>query len=53
MKYKQVIVIRKDLKMGPGKMVSQGSHASLCAFLNSDNKIRDLWLKDGAKKIVR
>lgn len=30
---KQVIVMRKDLGMRKGKMVSQGSHASLGAFL--------------------
>ena len=33
MEAKQVIVIRKDLKMRKGKMVSQGCHASLGAFL--------------------
>ena len=36
-KVKQVIVIRKDLNMRKGKMVAQGSHASI-AFLT--NKIR-------------
>ena len=33
-KIKQVIVIRKDLKMRKGKMVSQGSHASFGVFLD-------------------
>lgn len=32
-KYKQVIVMRKDLNMRKGKMIAQGSHASLGAFL--------------------
>lgn len=32
-KAKQVIVIRKDLNMRKGKMVAQGSHASLGAVL--------------------
>jgi len=32
MKIKQVIVIRKDLNMRKGKMVAQGSHASLAAI---------------------
>lgn len=31
---KQVIVIRKDLKMRRGKEVAQGSHASMGAILN-------------------
>lgn len=33
--YKQVIVLRKDLKMRKGKMVAQGAHASLAAILGS------------------
>lgn len=32
MKIKQVIVLRKDLNMRKGKMVAQGSHASLAAI---------------------
>lgn len=32
--YKQVIVIRKDLKMRKGKMIAQGAHASLGAIVN-------------------
>ena len=34
MKSKQVIVIRKDLNMRKGKMISQGAHASLKAILD-------------------
>ena len=33
-KMKQVIVIRKDLKMRKGKIVTQGSHASFGVFRN-------------------
>jgi PTH2 family peptidyl-tRNA hydrolase len=33
-KTKQVIVIRKDLNMRKGKMISQGAHASLKAVLD-------------------
>ena len=31
---KQVIVIRKDLKMGKGKIASQACHASMSVFFN-------------------
>lgn len=34
MTHKQVIVIRKDLKMGRGKEIAQGAHASLATILN-------------------
>ena len=37
-KLKQVIVMRKDLNMSKGKMVTQGAHASI-AFLT--NKMKD------------
>ena len=52
MSYKQAIVVRKDLKLGKGKIVSQGSHASLGSFLNANKRIRKVWLKEGSKKIV-
>ncbi len=49
---KQVILIRKDLKMGTGKTSAQCSHASVEAVLKS-NKSKVLnWQLDGAKKIV-
>ena len=35
MSHKQVIVIRKDLNMRKGKMVAQGSHASMKAVIDS------------------
>ena len=34
MTHKQVIVIRRDLKMRRGKEIAQGAHASLAAILN-------------------
>ena len=37
---KQVIVMRKDLNMRKGKMVAQGSHASLAVFINRGLMIR-------------
>jgi PTH2 family peptidyl-tRNA hydrolase len=48
---KQVIVIRKDLNMRKGKMVAQGSHASLMAFLRTDGPIRREWMDKGQTKI--
>lgn len=38
METKQVIVIRKDLNMRKGKMVSTGSHAVMWALLNAGQK---------------
>jgi PTH2 family peptidyl-tRNA hydrolase len=34
---KQVIVMRKDLSMNKGKMIAQGAHASMDAFLSLMN----------------
>lgn len=33
---KQVIIIRKDLKMRKGKMIAQGAHASMKVFLDQE-----------------
>jgi len=49
---KQVIVVRKDLKMSVGKIAAQCCHASLGAFENADKNIIKLWKKSGEKKIV-
>ena len=38
---KQVIIIRKDLKMRKGKMVAQGAHASMKAILDNGYIQRD------------
>jgi len=47
---KQVILVRKDLKMNPGKLASQVAHASLEAALKS-NKLKE-WQKKGTKKVI-
>ena len=52
MQYKQVILVREDLKLPKGKMAAQCSHASVDAALKSDKKLVESWKKDGGKKIV-
>lgn len=49
---KQVIVVNSDLEMSEGKLASQVSHASLNAYLKTDNKKRSDWLSEGGKKVV-
>lgn len=48
---KQVIILRKDLNMRKGKMVAQGSHASLMSYLQANERIRSEWLGSGQTKI--
>jgi peptidyl-tRNA hydrolase, PTH2 family len=48
---KQVIVVRKDLGMRKGKMVAQGSHASLGAYLDCSVADREEWMQTGQTKI--
>ncbi len=50
--YKQVIVVRTDLNLSRGKLAVQVAHAAIIGFLRSDEKIRQLWLDEGQKKIV-
>ena len=52
MTYKQVILLRQDLKLPLGKASSQVAHASVDAVMKSDKRIVDLWKKEGGKKIV-
>lgn len=49
---KQVILVRKDLKMGPGKLAAQVAHGSVEAIFKSDKKKLDKWLEEGMKKVV-
>jgi len=61
---KQIIVMRKDLNMRKGKMISQGAHASMAVILNMGIKIADRfsidplpqatieWLKGSFTKIT-
>lgn len=49
---KQVILMRTDLKMGKGKMIAQGAHASLQATFESNKKLVQNWKNKGMKKIA-
>ena len=50
--YKQVILVREDLKLPPGKLAAQSSHASVDSALKSENQKVKEWKKDGGKKII-
>lgn len=49
---KQVILVRKDLKMPSGKLAAQVSHASVSAVLKSSKDNIEAWEKNGMKKVV-
>ena len=49
-KLKQVIVVRKDLKLSKGKLAAQVAHASITAADKS--KFKDKWLNEGQKKVI-
>ena len=52
MTYKQIILVRQDLKLPKGKLSAQAAHASVEAVLNSDKqKVRE-WRAEGMAKIV-
>lgn len=50
--YKQVILVRQDLKLPKGKACAQAAHASVDAVLKSDKKIVNAWREAGMAKIV-
>lgn len=52
MTYKQVILVRQDLKLPKGKMAAQVAHASVEAVLKSDKSLIKTWRSEGMKKIV-
>lgn len=56
MPYTQVLVVRKDLGMKPGKIAAQAAHASIAAFLKSQERKwgneYEEWLNEGMQKIV-
>jgi len=53
--YKQVIILRKDLKMSKGKAAAQASHAAVAAaikVMREKRKDFDVWWRTGQRKIV-
>jgi PTH2 family peptidyl-tRNA hydrolase len=50
--YKQVILVRADLKLTKGKMAAQVSHASVEALLKSHKDDATEWRGQGMKKVV-
>ncbi|MBS3132781.1 peptidyl-tRNA hydrolase Pth2 [Candidatus Woesearchaeota archaeon] len=52
MPYKQVILVREDLKLPKGKLSVQCSHASVECVLKSERGLVDKWRKEGGKKVV-
>lgn len=52
MSYKQAIVLRKDLKLGFGKAISQACHASIGAMEKADKRAVKAWESGGSKKVV-
>lgn len=52
MEYKQVILIRDDLKLPKGKMAAQAAHASVDAVLKASKNDLSAWKMQGQKKIA-
>lgn len=50
--FKQVILVRTDLKMGKGKVAVQVAHASVEAVLRSSKDKVALWRREGMKKVA-
>ena len=50
--YKQVILVRQDLKLPKGKLSAQVAHASVYALLKTPKKMIDEWRAQGMGKIV-
>jgi peptidyl-tRNA hydrolase, PTH2 family len=53
--YKQIIIVRKDLKITKGKIAAQVAHAAVSAYIKTQKKHTEYassWLEQGQKKIV-
>jgi PTH2 family peptidyl-tRNA hydrolase len=54
-RYKQTIVLRRDLKMSVGKLIAQACHASVESAEQAriHNRLTwDRWRREGAKKVI-
>ncbi|MCK4405386.1 MAG: peptidyl-tRNA hydrolase Pth2 [Hadesarchaea archaeon] len=54
-KYKQVIVVRADLEMSPGKLATQVAHGSVASAERARRGKQEwfkAWLGEGQKKVV-
>ena len=52
MEYKQVILVREDLKLSRGKLAAQVAHAAVATALKSSKEQVSKWLSSGMPKIV-
>lgn len=50
--YKQVIAVRKDLRLDKGKLAVQVAHASLGSYKKANSKAKEEWESEGSKKVV-
>tara|TARA_Y100000310_G_C20663807_1_gene806317 strand:+ start:1599 stop:1952 length:354 start_codon:yes stop_codon:yes gene_type:complete len=51
-RYKQIIIVRQDLKLPKGKLAAQSAHASVDAVLRSEDSLVKRWRQEGMAKIV-
>ncbi len=52
MGYKQVILVRDDLKLPKGKLAVQSAHASSATLIKSHKDDIKKWYSEGMKKVV-
>ncbi len=52
MEYKQVVLVRMDLKLPKGKLAAQVAHAAVESAHRTDKAIYQKWREQGMKKIV-
>jgi len=50
--YKQVLLVREDLKMPKGKIAAQAAHASVEAVLRADREVVKQWRQAGMMKVA-